>query len=105
MDMINDSSLQPRYEQMYRIVRERILAGQYQVGERIPSEKELIEEFGVSRITSKKALDMLVQEGMIHRQPGRGSFVTRKEQQDDSAVPAVEAEAEAVATARSGQVF
>lgn len=104
MIMINDSSLQPRYEQMYRIVRERILAGQYQVGERIPSEKELIEEFGVSRITSKKALDMLVQEGMIHRQPGRGSFVTRKEQQDDSAVPAVEAEAEAVATARSGQV-
>lgn len=102
--MINDSSLQPRYEQMYRIVRERIQTGQYRVGDRIPSEKELIEEFGVSRITSKKALDMLVQEGMIHRQPGRGSFVTRNDRHADMAVPAMEGEALAVAEARIGQV-
>ncbi|WP_161601316.1 GntR family transcriptional regulator [Paenibacillus luteus] len=67
--------LKPRYEQMYLLLREKILVGEYSVGERIPSEKELMEEFSVSRITSKKALDMLVQDGIIMRQPGRGSFV------------------------------
>ncbi|MHA7967660.1 GntR family transcriptional regulator [Paenibacillus sp. CAU 1782] len=68
-------SLKPRYEQMYLMLRDRIRAGEYAVGDRIPSEKELMEEFSVSRITSKKALDMLVQDGYIMRQPGRGSFV------------------------------
>jgi DNA-binding LacI/PurR family transcriptional regulator len=68
-------SLKPRYEQMYLMLRNKIQAGEYAVGDRIPSEKELMEEFSVSRITSKKALDMLVQDGYIMRQPGRGSFV------------------------------
>lgn len=68
-------SLKPRYEQMYLMLRNKIQVGDYSVGDRIPSEKELMEEFSVSRITSKKALDMLVQDGYIMRQPGRGSFV------------------------------
>ncbi|MGV7114764.1 GntR family transcriptional regulator [Paenibacillus kyungheensis] len=68
-------SLKPRYEQMYLTLRNRFHSGEYTIGDKIPSEKELMEQFEVSRITSKKALDMLVQDGYIVRQPGRGSFV------------------------------
>ncbi len=68
-------SLKPRYEQMYIELRSRLQKGVYGVGDKLPSEKELMKQFDVSRITSKKALDMLVQEGYIVRQPGRGSFV------------------------------
>ncbi|MFD1887094.1 GntR family transcriptional regulator [Paenibacillus wenxiniae] len=70
-------SLKPRYEQMYIELRSRLQKGIYGVGDKLPSEKELMKQFDVSRITSKKALDMLVQEGYIVRQPGRGSFVIR----------------------------
>ncbi len=70
-------SLKPRYEQMYIELRSRLQKGIYGVGDKLPSEKELMKQFDVSRITSKKALDMLVQEGYIVRQPGRGSFVIK----------------------------
>ncbi|KAF9132324.1 hypothetical protein BGX30_012712 [Mortierella sp. GBA39] len=63
------------YEQIFEELRDQIVAGKYMPGERIPSEKELGEAYSVSRITSKKALEMLTQEGYIVRQPGRGSFV------------------------------
>lgn len=70
-----DSASKPMYEQIFEALRERIERQQYQVGERVPSEKELCDEFGVSRITTKKALEMLASEQFIVRQPGRGSFV------------------------------
>ncbi|NMO97225.1 substrate-binding domain-containing protein [Paenibacillus lemnae] len=63
------------YEQIFEALKERILHHKYKVGDRVPSEKELCDEFGVSRITSKKALEMLAAEQLIIRQPGRGSFV------------------------------
>lgn len=70
-----DSISKPMYEKIYEAIRERIVSGQYKTGERVPSEKELCDEFSVSRITSKRALEMLTNEGYIIRQPGRGSFV------------------------------
>ncbi|MFD1988375.1 GntR family transcriptional regulator [Paenibacillus nicotianae] len=76
-------SLKPRYEQMYLTLRNRFHSGEYTIGDKIPSEKELMEQFEVSRITSKKALDMLVQDGYIVRQPGRGSFVIHNGNQSD----------------------
>ncbi|WP_338553461.1 GntR family transcriptional regulator [Paenibacillus sp. KS-LC4] len=81
------NALKPRYEQMYLMLREKIQIGDYTVGDRIPSEKELMEEFSVSRITSKKALDMLVQDGYIMRQPGRGSFVIEHAMQEQAEAP------------------
>ncbi|ASA26429.1 GntR family transcriptional regulator [Paenibacillus donghaensis] len=63
------------YEMIFQTLRERITRNEYKIGERVPSEKELCSEFGVSRITSKKALRMLAEEHLIIRQPGRGSFV------------------------------
>ncbi|MED5016268.1 GntR family transcriptional regulator [Paenibacillus chibensis] len=74
--MSHESSSKPMYEQIFEALRGQITAGEYGPGERIPSEKELGETYRVSRITSKKALEMLTQEGYIVRQPGRGSFVS-----------------------------
>ncbi|MBB6732437.1 GntR family transcriptional regulator [Cohnella sp. CBP 2801] len=63
------------YERIFEALREEIRSGRYGVGDRVPSEKELADAHRVSRITSKKALEMLAEEGLIVRRPGRGSFV------------------------------
>ncbi|CAI6015711.1 GntR family transcriptional regulator [Cohnella sp. JJ-181] len=65
----------PMYEKIYEALKEEIQAGQYGVGDRVPSEKELADAYSVSRITSKKALELLAEAGIIVRKPGKGSFV------------------------------
>ena len=65
----------PRYIQVYAAVRDWIYAGNYPAGGRLPTEGELCGLFDVSRITTRKALDMLVDEGLVVRYPGRGTFV------------------------------
>ncbi|RKP44798.1 GntR family transcriptional regulator [Cohnella endophytica] len=65
----------PLYEQIYKYVYEKIKNGELQSGERVPSEKELADQFGVSRITSKKALEMLSANRLVERVQGKGSFV------------------------------
>lgn len=72
---MSDTSSKPMYEQIFEEVKQRIVTGRYAPGERVPSEKELADEYGVSRITSKKALEMMAGEGLIVRKPGKGSFV------------------------------
>ncbi|UKS30906.1 GntR family transcriptional regulator [Paenibacillus sp. HWE-109] len=73
----------PIYERIYETLREEILQRKYNIGDRVPSEKELADEYNVSRITSKKALEMLAEVGLIVRKPGRGSFVA----EEGAAVP------------------
>ncbi len=63
------------YKQIYDSLLEAIKDNRYRPGDRMPSEKELSEEYNVSRITSKKALEMLKEEGYINRVVGKGSFV------------------------------
>ena len=63
------------YHQLARTLRERIIAGQYLAGEKIPTEPQLCEEFGMSRITVRQAVTILENEGMVQRQQGRGTFV------------------------------
>lgn len=65
----------PLYEQLYRFVLGEIEAGRLGPGARVPSEKALADQFCVSRITSKRALEKLAQDGLIQRARGRGSFV------------------------------
>lgn len=65
------------YEQVYRSLKNEILDGIYKPGDRIPSEKELTDSFKISRITSKKALEKLVEEGIVYRQQGKGTFVSQ----------------------------
>lgn len=54
---------------------ERIDSGRYPAGQAVPSERQLVEEFGLSRTTVRRAIDDLVRRGRLDRQPGRGTFV------------------------------
>ncbi|AZN39361.1 GntR family transcriptional regulator [Paenibacillus albus] len=78
--MSGESGSKPMYERIFEELRDQIIERKYGVGDRVPSEKELGDEHGVSRITSKKALEMLATEGYIIRQAGRGSFVAEPQQ-------------------------
>lgn len=71
------SENQPLYQILYHSMRDKIVNGEYSEGEKLPTEKELAEQFQVSNITSKKALQMLAKDGLIKRRPGKGSFVTK----------------------------
>ena len=62
------------YMTVYTALQKKIRSGVIRSGEKLPAEKVLAEEFGVSRITIQKAMGMLVQDGYIERRPGRGSF-------------------------------
>ena len=62
----------PKYEQAYRTILERLRAGRYPVGMRMPTEGELAASFGVSRVTIRRALDMLVQDGYVESRQGSG---------------------------------
>ena len=75
MDRINRHSKLPLYHQLYVILRSSILRGQWQPGDMLPPESELIARYEVSRTTVRQVLDMLVNEGLIYRQRGRGTFV------------------------------
>jgi GntR family transcriptional regulator len=56
-------------------LRDRILAGLYQPGDQLPSEHQLISEFEVSRITARRAIANLTQQGLVTVQRGKGAFV------------------------------
>lgn len=66
---------QPLYSRFEELVRERIESGDWSSGTLIPSERELSAEFGLSRATTRKALDRLVSEGILRKEPRRGTFV------------------------------
>ncbi len=63
------------YRMVYRVLRGRILSGQYEPGDRIETEPELAKQFKTSLITIRQAQKMLVEEGLLDKQQGRGSFV------------------------------
>lgn len=68
----------PLYRRIYNDLRSRIASGEYKTGDRIPSELELSRSYGVSRITSRQALDLLCAEGLVIRRQGMGSFVAQE---------------------------
>lgn len=56
-------------------IRERIASGEYNVGDLIPSERELVETWGVAKMTASRAAGRLKSEGLVETQPGRGLVV------------------------------
>lgn len=65
----------PKFEAIVHFARRRIRSGSWMPGDRAPSENELSEQFGVSRMTARKALDRLASAGDIVRRRGSGSFI------------------------------
>lgn len=71
-----DEDSRPPYLQAAAALRDAILTGEFTSGERLPSANVLGERFGVSSSTVQNALRVLKQEGLVHSQLGRGSFVS-----------------------------
>lgn len=64
-----------KYEMIANDIRNKIINNTYPVNSQLPLEKEIIQEYGVSRITVKKAYDILVNEGLVIKRRGNGTFV------------------------------
>lgn len=62
-------------DQLVGALREKIANGAYPQGTTLPSERSLTEEFGVSRVTVRKALERLTDAGLVARSPGKGTYV------------------------------
>lgn len=67
-----------RYSELLSRLREKIQSGEWEEGRKLPTERELSEEYGVSRATVRKALDILEQRGQVYRKQGKGTFVKNK---------------------------
>lgn len=65
----------PRYHQVYVSLRTWVQDGSYRPGQQIPTEPQLCKLFDVSRITVRKAIAELVQEGWLVKHQGKGTFV------------------------------
>lgn len=75
--MVNKDSHIPIYVQIEEELKQRIFVGEYEVGEPIPSERDLSNSFGVSRMTVRQAITNLVSNGMLFREKGRGTYVSK----------------------------
>lgn len=73
--MVDKTSSVPLYIQIQDMLYEQIRSGQLYSGARVPSELELTAQYGVSRMTARKALDGLVNKGILFRKQGKGTFV------------------------------
>ena len=70
-----DSGPLPLYHQLEENLRARIHAAEFEPGAVLPTEEQICAEYGVSRITVRRALDALISQGLIVRRRGVGSFV------------------------------
>ncbi len=84
----SSGSIQPDYPeplwvQVLERIRSEVDGGTLKPGTRIPPERELCRELGVSRVTLRKALGQLVSEGVLNAAHGRGWYVTEQSQKED----------------------
>lgn len=74
----------PLYLQLARQLEQGIRAGTYRADQALPSERVLVESLGVSRITARKAIDVLVAQGLVLRRHGSGNFIAPRVEQPAS---------------------
>lgn len=77
----------PAYHRLYIMMSQGIKDGTYPPGQLLPSEKSLTQAYGVSRVTVRKALEHLVEDGLVTKQQGRGTIVTFGTQKRSSRQP------------------
>jgi len=71
----------PLYKQMADNLRKLIVDGEIVAGEALPSERKLIEITGTSRVTIRKAIDQLIEEGLLFRRQGAGTYIAEQIEQ------------------------
>jgi len=76
--MIDKTSPIPIYYQLESFIKNQIEAGFILPGETIPSEREYAESYGISRMTVRQAINSLVNDGLLYRKKGSGTFVSQK---------------------------
>lgn len=69
---------QPKYLRIHADLRDRITSGQWPVGSPLPAQRELAEEFGVSVMTLRQALQLLTDDGLIEARHGSGTYVAAR---------------------------
>ena len=77
MDTIDRRSVLPLYYQLAHILREKIRIGQLEPGGLVPSERDLMEYFHLSRNTVRQSMEVLVKEGLVVKDHGHGTYVSR----------------------------
>ncbi|WP_461224631.1 GntR family transcriptional regulator [Lacticaseibacillus suihuaensis] len=77
----------PIYVTIADQLKSQIRDGTYRPGDQLPTEKELVDRFSVSRVTARKSLDALEGEGLIERFAGRGTFVKTAGEDSDGTAP------------------
>ncbi len=76
VEQVDRASPIPLYYQLYQVLLAKILRSEWQSGAAIPTEKELSEQYDLSRTTVRQALQQLVLDGYLLRRQGQGTFVT-----------------------------
>jgi len=74
-----DSADSPKYQKVYRALERDIQARRWKAGDRLPSEAELVRQFGASRITVGRAVRDLQRAGLVDRRPGSGTYVRARQ--------------------------
>src|SRR5512136_2397267 len=64
------------YEQIVQQIEQRVLTGDLKVGDQLPPERDLAEQFGVSRTAVREAVKALSEKGLVKVFPGKGTFIT-----------------------------
>src|SRR6478672_4594378 len=78
LPQLDESSAQPLYQQLQRSLRGAIENGVIGPDDALPPERDLAEMLKVSRITVRKAIDELVEDGLLIRKQGSGTFVSNR---------------------------
>src|SRR5699024_5363780 len=77
--MLNKKDSTPLYIQLKRLIREQIIEGKIEEMEFLPSEKQLMQKYSITRTTIRKAISELKQEGLVQQIQGKGVYVKVKE--------------------------
>ena len=81
--MLKHDSAIPLYLQIENDIKEKISTGEYQAGQMLPSENKYCEMYQVSRVTVRNAITDLVDQGILIRRHGKGTFVEKQKIQNN----------------------
>lgn len=81
--MLNKESSIPLHVQLANLLREQVVRRELRPDDRLPSERDLCQQYGISRITVRQALSDLAQEGLVYASVGKGTYVAETAFQED----------------------